>query len=90
MYQQRSGKLFAACYRGVSPAALLAGAAVLLGVVDPAAAQQANAADLDRLMAVIETQQHQIDALRAEVEAMKSAQPRAAPQPAPMATAMPA
>ena len=38
-----------------------------LAVAAPAAAQQASAADIDRMMAVIEAQQAQIDAMRAEL-----------------------
>jgi hypothetical protein len=59
---------------------LLAGVAFgALVASDPAAAQAPTAADLDRLLAVIEAQQQQIDALRAEVDAMKSAQAQAVP-----------
>ena len=55
-----------------APLALAAGA--------PAVAQQASAADIDRMMAVIEAQQAQIDAMRAELNALKAAQP---PNPGP-------
>ena len=71
--------------------ALLAGVALgaVVAASGPVAAQAP--ADLDRLLAVIETQQQQIDALRAEVDAMKSAQARSAPAvaatPAPVAVA---
>ena len=62
--------------------ALLAGVALgaVVAVSGPAIAQAPMPADLDRLLAVIETQQQQIDALRAEVDAMKSAQARAGPR----------
>ena len=55
----------------------------------PADAQQATTADIDRLMAVIENQQRQIDAMRAELNSMKAAQARPAPAPAPVAAAAP-
>ncbi len=54
-----------------------------LAAAAPAVAQQASAADMDRLLAVIEAQQAQIDALRAEVQAMKAAQTAQAQRPAP-------
>ena len=54
----------------------------------PALAQQATAADIDRLLAVVEAQQAQIDAMRAELEAMKAQRTAAAsPAPAPAASA---
>jgi hypothetical protein len=65
------------------------GAAALLALAAgaPARAQQATAADLDRLLAVVEAQQAQIDALRSELEAMKA--PRTAePEPAAPAAAV--
>ncbi len=71
--------------------ALLAGVALgaIVAASGPVIAQAPTSADLDRLLAVIETQQQQIDALRAEVDAMKSAQARSAPAvaapPAPVA-----
>ncbi len=68
--------------------ALLFASAALAAVAGPAAAEPASAADIDRLLAVIEAQQAQIDALRAEVLAMKSARSAAAiPAPAPVAVA---
>jgi hypothetical protein len=82
--------------RGRFASGLLASKTLLaLAAAAPAAAQQASAADMDRLLAVIEAQQAQIDALRAEVQAMKATQTAqaqaqarapaaAAPAPAPV------
>jgi predicted porin len=72
---------------------LLAGAAfgaLVASAAGPAAAQQTTSNDIDRLMAVIEAQQRQIDALRAEVNAIRTAQAQPAPGPAPAAPAAPA
>ena len=65
---------------------LRASAAIIaLGIAAaPAAAQQVSAADIDRMMAVIEAQQAQIDAMRAELNALK-AERTAAAAPAPPA-----
>jgi predicted porin len=62
-------------------------ALVALAAGGPAAAQQVSAADLDRMMAVIEAQQAQIDAMRAELNALK-AERTAAPGPAPAPVAV--
>ena len=74
------------------PTTTLAAVALFALAGAPALAQQASAADLDRMMAVIEAQQAQIDAMRAELNALKAQ--RAAPSPAPaqlaVATAAPA
>ena len=68
--------------------AVLWGGVALALLAAPAPAQQASAADLDRLMALIEAQQRQIDALRAEVGALRAAAPAAAAaRPAPAASA---
>ena len=56
----------------------------------PSAAQQATAQDIERLMGVIAAQQQQLDAMRAELNALKTAQARPAPAPAPVAAAAPA
>lgn len=67
---------------------LLAATALLALSALPAAAQQASTADIDRLMTVIEAQQKQIDAMRAELNALKSQRTAAvAPAPATVATA---
>jgi hypothetical protein len=72
---------------------LALGGALALGLgVAPSVAQQATTADIDRLMAVIEAQQRQIAAMRAELDAMKAspsaeARPAAQPAPAPVAVA---
>ena len=59
-----------------------------IALAAPAAAQEATAADIDRLMAVIEAQQQQLDAMRAELDAMKTQRTAAAaPAPAPAAPA---
>jgi hypothetical protein len=65
------------------------GTAALLALAygPPALAQDATAADLDRLLAVVEAQQTQIDALRAEIEAMKTTRSAEAEPAAPPATA---
>lgn len=47
-------------------------AACALLAAAPALAQQASTADIDRMMAVIEAQQKQIDAMRAELNTLKS------------------
>lgn len=74
-----------------SPRVLTATALALAAAV-PAAAQQASTADIDRMMAVIEAQQQQIDAMRAELNALKSqrtatAAPAASPAASPVAVA---
>jgi predicted porin len=69
----------------VSISALLA-----LAVGAPALAQQASTADIDRLMTVIEAQQRQIDAMRAELDAINSGRTAAAaPRPTPAPTVVP-
>ena len=56
----------------------------------PASAQQATTADIDRLLAVVQSQQAQIDALRSELEAMKATRTAAAsPAPSPASTSTP-
>jgi predicted porin len=57
-------------------------ALLALAVGAPARAQQVSAADIDRMMAVIEAQQRQIDAMRAELNALKAERTAAVPQPA--------
>lgn len=52
-------------------------AMLVYAVTMPAVAQEATSADIDRLMAVIEAQQKQLDTMRAELDAMKAT--RAAP-----------
>jgi hypothetical protein len=49
-----------------------------IALAAPAAAQPATAADIDRLMEVIEAQQAEIDAMRAELDAMKAGRTAAA------------
>ena len=63
---------------------LLAATALAALTALPAAAQQASAADIDKMMAVIAQQQKQIDAMRTELNALKS-QRTAAAAPAPAA-----
>jgi predicted porin len=56
----------------------------------PGLAQQASDADIDRMMAVIEAQQRQIDAMRVELDAMKTGRTAAvAPRPASTAAIAP-
>jgi len=55
----------------------------------PASAQQATASDVDRLMAVVQSQQAQIDALRAELHSMKSTHAASVPASAPVPVAAP-
>jgi hypothetical protein len=59
------------------PLTTLSAVAILAAM--PALAQQATSEDIERLLAVIEAQQQQIDALRAEVQGMKAAQTAQAP-----------
>lgn len=70
MFPARSTRTLTAC-------ALLA-----ISAGAPAVAQQASAADIDRMMAVIEEQQRQIDVMRAELNALKAERTAAAPAPA--------
>lgn len=58
---------------------------VALAVAAPATAQEASAADIDRMMAVIEAQQVQIDAMRAELNALKGGRTASAAPARPVA-----
>jgi hypothetical protein len=75
MFPAGSNRTFTAC----ALMALCAGA--------PALAQQASTTDIDRMMAVIEAQQQQIDAMRAELNALKTERTAPAPASAPVETA---
>ena len=66
---------------------LTASALLALAAGAPAVAQQVSAADIDRMMAVIEAQQAQIDAMRAELNALKAERTAAAPAPVAAASA---
>ncbi len=62
---------------------LTASALAALVTAAPAVAQEVSSADIDRMMAVIEAQQQQIDQMRAELNAMKAERASAAaPRPA--------
>ena len=72
--------------RPIAAAAIVAFAAAV-----PAAGQQASTADVDKMMAVIAAQQQQLDAMRAELDALKADRTVAeAPRPAPPAAVAPA
>jgi predicted porin len=73
-----------------SPRTLTAAALLALASGAPALAQEVSTADIDRMMAVIEAQQRQIDAMRAELDAINSGRTAAAaPRPTPAPTVVP-